>query len=101
MGDEAPNSQASSHFVLDPVPGSVLLEQEVARRDGLRQRGNLMTGCQELDESVLSGGFERGCVVGLSAEDEEIGLLVSSGWHTCCRWYLRHAFGLSVQLTTM
>lgn len=79
MEDEPLASHASSHFSLDPVPGSVLLEQEVVRRDGLNQRGNITTGCRELDDGALLGGFERGCVVGLSAEDEEIGLLV------CCR----------------
>lgn len=76
--DENPNSQASSHFCLDPIPASVLLDQEVARRDGLKRRGNIMTGCRELDDNALLGGFERGNVVGLSAEDDEVGLLVSS-----------------------
>jgi hypothetical protein len=72
------SSQTSSHFGLDPVPGSVLHKLEVTRRDGLVRRGNLMTGCSELDDVVLLGGFERGCVVGISSEDEEAGLLVSS-----------------------
>jgi hypothetical protein len=37
-----------------------------------------VTGCRELDEYVLLGGFERGSVVGVSAEDEDVGMLVSS-----------------------
>lgn len=78
MENEAPGSQESSHFILDPIPGSVLLDREIARRDGLKQMGNILTGCKELDDSTLLGGFERGCVVGISAEDEGIGLLVSS-----------------------
>jgi hypothetical protein len=61
-----------------PVPASVLLDQELERKDKLRQQGNLSTGCRELDEYVLLGGFERGTIVGVSVEEEEeIGLLVS------------------------
>ncbi|ROW10615.1 hypothetical protein VMCG_01997 [Cytospora schulzeri] len=69
-------SQASSHSPLDPVSGATLFEQEKKRRDGLRRRGNCLTGCRELDHEVLLGGFERGCVVGLSTEEEEVGLLI-------------------------
>lgn len=78
--DEAPPplpSQASSHFPLEPVSGATLFEQEVRRRDALARRGTCLTGCRELDDEVLLGGFERGCVVGISAEEEEMGLLVS------------------------
>ncbi|KAJ9155441.1 Fasciclin domain family [Pleurostoma richardsiae] len=75
--DEQPTlSQASSHLPLEPVSGIVLFRQETARREGLRARGNCRTGCRELDEHVLLGGFERGCVVGVSAEEEEIGLSI-------------------------
>ncbi|KAL2017063.1 hypothetical protein VTK56DRAFT_2636 [Thermocarpiscus australiensis] len=69
-------SQASSQFPLEPVPASVLLEQELARKERLCRKGNLMTGCRELDGYVLLGGFERGSVVGVSAEEEEMGLLI-------------------------
>lgn len=79
-----PPSQASSHSPLDPVSGATLFEQETRRRDGLRRRGNCLAGCRELDHEVLLGGFERGCVVGLSAEEEEVGLLVSLGCPTPC-----------------
>jgi hypothetical protein len=75
--DDSSASEASSHFALDPVPASILLAQEVGRRDELKRRANLLTGCDELDEYVLLGGFERGCVVGISAEQEDLGLLVS------------------------
>ncbi|KAK3365192.1 hypothetical protein B0T24DRAFT_427744 [Lasiosphaeria ovina] len=61
---------------LEPIPASVLLKKAVERKDGLRRRGNILTGCGELDEYVLLGGFERGSVVGVSAEDGEIGLLI-------------------------
>lgn len=70
-------SQASSHFQLEPVSGATLFEQETRRRDALARRGRCVTGCRELDEQVLLGGFERGCVVGVSAEEEDVGLLVS------------------------
>lgn len=76
-------SQASSHSPLDPVSGATLFEQERRRRDGLKERGNCLTGCRELDHEVLLGGFERGCVVGLSAEEEEVGLLVSLHAREC------------------
>lgn len=71
-------SQANSHFPIEPLPASLLLDQELARRKRLATKGNLLTGCRELDEYVLLGGFERGSVVGVSAEEEEMGLLVSA-----------------------
>lgn len=69
--EQAPaTSQASSHFPLDPVSGAVLFEQEARRRDLHNSCGRLLTtGCRELDTEVLCGGFERGCVVGISAEE--------------------------------
>ncbi len=60
-----------------PLPASLVLDQELARRELLSANGNLMTGCSELDDYLLLGGFERGSVVGVSAEEEEMGLLVS------------------------
>ena len=78
MEDMPVNSPVGSNSLpIQPIPGSVLFDQEVARRNGLRGRGNILSGCGELDGSVLLGGFERGCVVGISAEDEGVGLLVS------------------------
>ncbi|ELQ41088.1 hypothetical protein M0657_004271 [Pyricularia oryzae] len=69
-------SQASSHFPLDPFSGHVLFRREAARRDLLRERGNCLSGCRELDVEALSSGFERGCVVGVSSEQEDFGLLL-------------------------
>lgn len=72
---EEPPSQASTssyvqrHHPLESVSGRTLFEQEARRRDALRARGNCATGSRELDEACLAGGgFERGCVVGVSAE---------------------------------
>ncbi|KAL2180959.1 uncharacterized protein P884DRAFT_274812 [Thermothelomyces heterothallicus CBS 202.75] len=80
MAAAFPFSQASSHLPIEqPLPASLLLDREIARKEGLAASGNLMTGCRELDEYVLLGGFERGSVVGVSAEEdgeEEIGLLI-------------------------
>ncbi|KAM7190555.1 hypothetical protein V8F20_009688 [Naviculisporaceae sp. PSN 640] len=61
-----------------PVPASVLVDRELARRRKLRrqQKRNILTGCREIDDYVLLGGFERGCVVGISSEDDEMGLLL-------------------------
>ncbi|KAG7291764.1 hypothetical protein NEMBOFW57_001784 [Staphylotrichum longicolle] len=64
-------SQATT---IAPLSVSLLLDRELARKEALAGRGNLMTGCGELDGYVLLGGFERGSVVGVSAEEEEVGL---------------------------
>ncbi|OTA77137.1 hypothetical protein M434DRAFT_18362 [Hypoxylon sp. CO27-5] len=72
-----PASQASSHFpLLEPASGATLFELEAARRERLKLRGRLKVGCDEIDEKALLGGFERGEVVGVSAEEAEFGLLV-------------------------
>ncbi|CAM1502252.1 Fc.00g042360.m01.CDS01 [Cosmosporella sp. VM-42] len=81
---DQPPSQASSHFPLEPIPASILADREVQRRNALIARGNFMTGCAELDDYVLLGGFERGCVVGLSAEDEEMGVQLALQTLTHC-----------------
>jgi hypothetical protein len=70
-------SQATSHLPLEPITADVLFDREAGRRDGLLAKGKLLTGCREIDDEVLLGGFERGSVVGVSAEEEEIALLVS------------------------
>lgn len=82
--DEPPPPQASSsHFPLEPISGATLFGVEVARREQLHRRGALATGCGEIDRQVLGGGrggrggFERGSVVGISAEGMDTGLLVS------------------------
>lgn len=75
-------SQASSHYQIEPVSGATLFEQETRRRVELVRRGRCLTGCCELDDQVLLGGFERGCVVGISAEEEDVGLLVSTEFPT-------------------
>ena len=88
--DQAPPqpSQASSHFQLEPVSGATLFDQETRRRDALARRGRCLTGCRELDDQALLGGFERGCVVGVSAEEEDVGLLVSDHMAFCTRiWW--------------
>lgn len=83
-------SQTSSHTHIEPVSGAILFEHEARRRDALLnspQKGNCTTGCRELDQSVLiGGGFERGSVVGISAEDDEIGLVL--GLQTIARLLL-------------
>ncbi|KAI1852948.1 hypothetical protein JX265_012534 [Neoarthrinium moseri] len=70
-------SQASSHFPLDPISGSTLFDLETARRQGLTRRGLFGTGSKEIDEQVLVGGFERGQVVGVSAEEVDFALLLA------------------------
>ncbi|KAJ0274213.1 hypothetical protein COL940_009464 [Colletotrichum noveboracense] len=70
------SSQASSHFPLEPVSADVLLRRETKRRDALKKRGPVRVGCREVDEYVLmGGGLERGSVVGVSAESEQMGLM--------------------------
>jgi hypothetical protein len=77
-----PLSQESSHFPVEPLPASLLVDRELDRRERPLRKGNLMTGCGELDDYVLMGGLERGCVVGVSAEEEEMGLSVSPFKHS-------------------
>lgn len=72
---DAASSEASS-FELEPTSGAVMLDQEMRHREEAWARGNIFTGCEEFDNHVLLGGFERGRVVGLSAEGETFGLLV-------------------------
>lgn len=77
MDQEVPASQVSSHFQLEPISGSTLYNLEDARRKRLGARGTLKTGCEEIDKQALVDGFERGVVVGISAEEMEYGLVVS------------------------
>ncbi|KXH26904.1 hypothetical protein CSIM01_07052 [Colletotrichum simmondsii] len=72
-----PASQASSHFPLEPVSAAVLCSRETKRRDAAVARGRVQVGSREVDEEVLCGGFERGSVVGLSSESEQMGILIS------------------------
>lgn len=74
-----PSSQPSSshHLPIEPLPASRLLDQDLARKEALAGKGCLLTGCGELDDYVLLGGFERGSVVGVSAEEEDVAMLVS------------------------
>ncbi|KAF5704182.1 hypothetical protein FMUND_12654 [Fusarium mundagurra] len=71
---QSPPSQASSHFQLEPIPAAILVDKEVKRRDAIVLLGACKTGCKVIDEEVMLGGFERGSVVGISAEDEELGV---------------------------
>ncbi|KAJ4263773.1 hypothetical protein NW762_005806 [Fusarium torreyae] len=68
------SSQANSHFSLEPIPASNLAEKEARRRDAVAALGACKTGCAVIDQDVLMGGFERATVVGVSAEDEELGV---------------------------
>lgn len=79
-------SSEASYFEQEPISGAVLLDQELLHREECEAKGNVLTGCYELDAYVLLGGLPRGGVVGLSAEEETFGLLV------------RHQRGLFVYL---
>lgn len=55
---------------------SALLDDRIAFEHQKRRRP-ITTGCAEIDKQVLlTGGFQRGEVVGLSVEGEEVGVLV-------------------------
>ncbi|KAF2999520.1 hypothetical protein E8E14_002598 [Neopestalotiopsis sp. 37M] len=77
MDQEPSASQVSSHFPLEPISGSTLYNLEDARRQQIERRGTLRTGCNEIDEQALVDGFERGAVVGISAEEIDFGLVLS------------------------
>ena len=52
-----------------PIPASDLLAIEEKQRLLFSVRGErISTGCGEIDDYMLRGGFERGIVVGISAE---------------------------------
>ncbi|EMR69658.1 putative fasciclin domain family protein [Eutypa lata UCREL1] len=52
----------------------------------------MRTGCREIDEeALLSAGFERGCVVGVSAEDVDFGVLI--GLQTIAHSLVSHGAG--------
>ncbi|KAL7913540.1 hypothetical protein GGI35DRAFT_213541 [Trichoderma velutinum] len=53
------------------VSASALASIEKQRRDFVRSLGPCPSGCEDLDQYVLLGGFERGSVIGISAEDED------------------------------
>lgn len=65
-----------SRVVLEPIPATIVAENETRRRDENQRLGSCLSGCVELDEYVLLGGLERGSVVGVSAEREEFGFTV-------------------------
>lgn len=61
-----------------PISGAALFRREIELRNKIRQKGVIPTGCPEIDDALLlEGGFERGCVVGISAETVDFGVLVS------------------------
>ncbi|KAK4156981.1 hypothetical protein C8A00DRAFT_40569 [Chaetomidium leptoderma] len=98
-GQLPPPSQTSSHFSIAPLPASLLLDQELARKERLARDGNLMSGCKELDDYVLLGGFGRGCVVGVSAEEEEMGLLI--GLQTVAHLLVTKSSASTMVVTTL
>lgn len=61
------------------MSASALASIEKQRRDFVRGLGPCRSGCEDLDNYLLlTGGFERGSVVGISAEDEDgVGVMVS------------------------
>jgi hypothetical protein len=67
---------SNSRVVLEPVPATIVVENETRRRDENQRLGSCRSGCAEVDEYVLVGGLERGSVVGVSAEREEFGFTV-------------------------
>lgn len=106
--DDVPASQASSHFELEPISAAVLCRRETKRRDALAKRGPVKVGCPEVDDYVLVGGLERGSVVGLSAESEQMGLLVcflvftcerNSFWADVCGRFLRKRWRMNCAVT--
>ncbi|KAI0172665.1 hypothetical protein GGR52DRAFT_591167 [Hypoxylon sp. FL1284] len=95
-----PGSQPDPHFPLqEPISGATLYELEVARRERVRRRGRIRTGCVEIDDAVLQGGFERGSVVGISAEDGDFGLLL--GLQTVARTVAFDARQRAAVVTTL
>ncbi|KAK4240128.1 hypothetical protein C8A03DRAFT_13514 [Achaetomium macrosporum] len=96
----SPSSQASSDSEFHPVlDACTYAKLEGERRQHNVSKGNLMTGCRELDEYVLLGGFERGSVVGVSAEGEEVALTI--GLQTLARLLAKDSSAKATVVTTM
>jgi hypothetical protein len=75
--DPPPSHHLQSPTVFEPpLPASVLLDRELSHKTTLRRKGNITSGCPELDDYTLLSGFERGSVVGISSEDEDFALRV-------------------------
>ncbi|ETS00091.1 hypothetical protein M419DRAFT_44436, partial [Trichoderma reesei RUT C-30] len=55
-----------------PVSAAALARIEKQRRDIVKRLGPCPSGCSDLDGYVLLGGLERGSVVGISAEEEDV-----------------------------
>lgn len=69
-------SRESSHCLVEPISASILAEKEARRRNAAALLGTCKTGCSVVDDDVLLGGFERASIVGISAEDEDLGVQV-------------------------
>ncbi|KAI0201808.1 hypothetical protein F4808DRAFT_459569 [Astrocystis sublimbata] len=77
MGSNS-NGARMATGLLRPVTGAALFYEEIERRTRLHRKGVLPTGCSEIDDALLvGGGFESGCIVGVSAEEAGFGLLLS------------------------
>ncbi|KAI0544711.1 hypothetical protein F4679DRAFT_513900 [Xylaria curta] len=71
------SSSSETALGLVPLSGATLFYHEIERRKRLHRSGVIPTGCSEIDDALLlSGGFESGCVVGVSAEEVDFGLLL-------------------------
>ncbi|KAH7185508.1 uncharacterized protein B0J16DRAFT_134530 [Fusarium flagelliforme] len=68
------HSRESSHFLVEPISASILAGKEAHRRNAAALLGTCKTGCSVVDDDVLLGGFERASIVGISAEDEDLGV---------------------------
>jgi hypothetical protein len=85
----APASLPSNLEPARPILASQLLDLEEKQRRRFCEKGSdgrVKTGCGEIDD-MLGGGFERGIVVGLSAEGNEERLVsdaspYKSSWRT-------------------
>jgi hypothetical protein len=65
------------HIDVDVISGDVLLDEECDLANVLLSKRRPVTGCSEIDETLLRTGFDRGRVVGISAERDHFALLVS------------------------
>jgi len=72
-----PAEQTQIQQPIQLISAEVLCAIEKRRRNALKQVGPCKLGCHEIDEEVLVGGLERGCVVGISSEEEDFGVMVS------------------------
>ncbi len=71
VGTRSRKTERHSFLILASMASKAYfgMEEEFRRRDTCAALGNVMSGCAAVDLKVMKTGFERGSIVGISAEN--------------------------------